>query len=192
MRQLAALTFVTLDGVMQSPGMPDEDPSGGFTQGGWAAPYWEGTMAQVERHAMSEPYDMVLGRTTYDIFAGHWPKAPKSALSDRLNAACKYVATSDPDSLKWENSHPITGNIAERFRSLKKQDGPLLQVHGSARLIQTLMAHELIDEYRLWVFPVITGGGKRLFEDGSTPSQLKLTRSEPSENGTMMQFYRTL
>ncbi|MFA3919167.1 dihydrofolate reductase family protein [Ruegeria hyattellae] len=190
MRQLAILTFVTLDGVMQSPSMPEEDPSEGFEHGGWAAPFWEGVMDQVERHAMSEPYDMVFGRKTYDIFAGHWPNAPKSALSDRMNGARKYVATSQPDGLRWENSHPINDDVVGDISSLKARDGPLLQVHGSARLIQTLLAHNLIDEFRLWIFPVVVGGGKRLFENGSPPCRLKLTRFEHCGNGATMQFYQ--
>ncbi|MDP5218804.1 dihydrofolate reductase family protein [Ruegeria sp. 2205SS24-7] len=190
MRQLAVLTFVTLDGVMQSPSMPEEDPSGGFEHGGWAAPYWEGVMDQVERHAMSDPYDMVFGRKAYDLFAGHWPNAPKSALSDRINKARKYVVTSQPSSLHWQNARPINGNIAEEISTLKAQDGPLLQVHGSSRLIQALLAHRLIDEFRLWVFPVVVGGGKRLFENGSPPCQLKLIRFEHCGNGVTMQFYR--
>ena len=190
MRQLAILTFVTLDGVMQSPTMPEEDPSEGFEHGGWAAPYWDGVIQQVERHAMSEPYDMVFGRKTYDIFAGHWPNAPKSALSDRINGARKYVVTSQPDSLRWENSHPINHDVVGEISSLKAQDGPLLQVHGSARLIRTLFAHNLIDEFRLWIFPVVVGSGKRLFENGSPPCQLKLTRIEHCGNGATMQFYR--
>ncbi|WP_170519039.1 dihydrofolate reductase family protein [Ruegeria atlantica] len=190
MRQLAVLTFVTLDGVMQSPSMPEEDPAEGFEHGGWAAPYWEGVMEQVERHAMSEPYDMVFGRKTYDIFAGHWPGAPKSALSDRMNLARKYVVTSQPDSLRWENSHPINDGVVDGISTLKAQDGPLLQVHGSAQLIQTLLAHNLIDELRLWIFPVVVSNGKRLFEYGSPPCQLKLTRFEQCGKGVMMQFYR--
>lgn len=190
MRQLAILTFVTLDGVMQSPSMPEEDPSDGFANGGWAAPYWDGVMDQVERHAMSEPYDMVFGRQTYDIFAGHWPNAPKSALSNRMNSATKYVVTSQPEGLRWENSRPINDDVAGGISTLKAQDGPLLQVHGSARLIQTLLSHNLIDEFRLWIFPVVVGGGKRLFENGSPPCQLKLTRFEHCGNGATMQFYR--
>ncbi len=190
MRQLAILTFVTLDGVMQSPSMPEEDPSEGFEHGGWAAPYWDGVMEQVERHAMSEPYDMVFGRKTYDIFAGHWPDAPKSTLSDRMNGARKYVVTSQPDSLRWENSFAINNEVAEEISALKAQDGPLLQLHGSSQLIQTLLAHDLIDEFRLWIFPVVVGSGKRLFENGSPPCHLKLTRFEDCGNGATMQFYR--
>ncbi|WP_299869780.1 dihydrofolate reductase family protein [uncultured Roseobacter sp.] len=190
MRKLAALTFVTLDGVMQSPSMPEEDPSNGFRQGGWAAPYWEGVMDQVERKAMSEPYDMVFGRKTYDIFAGHWPNAPQSALSDRMNAARKYVATSDPGTLKWENSYPVSGDVAAGIRALKEENGPLLQVHGSSQLIQELILHQLIDEFRIWIFPVIVGSGKRLFEHGNPPIKAELASVEESGNGVAMMIYQ--
>ncbi|CCN72639.1 dihydrofolate reductase family protein [Vibrio nigripulchritudo] len=190
MRKLAILAFVTLDGVMQSPSMPEEDPSGGFTHGGWAAPYWEGVMTQVERYAMSEPYDMVFGRNTYDIFAGHWPSAPKSTLSDRMNAARKYVVTSNPQTLIWENSIAITGDVVSEIQTLKDQSGHLLQVHGSTNLIQTLLKHDLIDELRLWLFPVVVGNGKRLFEASTGTRQLTLTKFERCENGVTMNFYR--
>ncbi|MEM9524534.1 MAG: dihydrofolate reductase family protein [Pseudomonadota bacterium] len=190
MRELAVLTFVTLDGVMQAPSMPEEDQSGGFTQGGWAAPYWQGVMAQVQREAMADPYDIVFGRRTYDIFAGHWPNAPESALSSMMNAARKYVATSDPHGLSWSNSVPVTGDIGDGFRRLKRQDGPRLQVHGSAKLIQALLAHDLIDEFRLWVFPVTVGQGKRLFEAGCPSMDLTLCKSGDCANGVAMRIYR--
>ncbi|WP_300018215.1 dihydrofolate reductase family protein [uncultured Roseobacter sp.] len=190
MRDLAILTFVTLDGVMQSPSMAEEDPSNGFAQGGWAAPFWEETMPHVAATAMAMPYDILFGRNTYDIFAGHWPSAPKSDQSDQLNLAQKHVVTSHPDPLTWQNSHPITGNVVEAIRELKRQDGPLLQVHGSARLIQTLLANDLIDEFRLWTFPVVVGTGKRLFETGTKPVVLAHVRSETLGNGVVGQTLR--
>ncbi len=190
MRELAVITFVTLDGVMQSPSMPEEDPSGGFTQGGWAAPYWEGVMPHVERVAMSEPYDILFGRKTYDIFAGHWPNAPRSDLGDRLNAARKYVATSQTPPLSWENSHSLSGDVAEAVQELKDQDGPLLQVHGSSALIQTLQAHDLIDEFRIWTFPVVVGTGKRLFEGTALPRAYAMIRTESLGEGVTHQCLR--
>ena len=190
MRELAVLSFVTLDGVMQSPSMPEEDPSGGFTQGGWAAPYWEGVMPHVERVAMSKPYDILFGRQTYDIFAGHWPNAPHSDLGDRLNAAKKYLATSQTPPLSWENSQVLSGELAKEVQELKHQDGPLLQVHGSSALIQTLQAHDLIDEFRIWTFPVVVGAGKRLFEGTAAPRTYALTRAETLENGVTHQCLR--
>jgi dihydrofolate reductase len=191
MRKLAVLTFVTLDGVMQSPSRPEEDPSNGFKLGGWAAPYWGGVMEQVDRHAMSEPYEMVFGRKTYDIFASHWPNAPKSALSDRMNAARKYVVTSRKRDLNWQNTQSLSGDVAAEFRTLKEQSGPLLQVHGSSQLIKELLAHQLIDEFRLWIFPVVVGGGKRLFERESPSAQMELTAVEPNGNGATMVIYQT-
>ncbi|MEO0498492.1 MAG: dihydrofolate reductase family protein [Pseudomonadota bacterium] len=190
MRELAVLSFVTLDGVMQSPSMPEEDPSGGFAQGGWAAPYWEGVMPHVERTAMKEPYDILFGRRTYDIFAGHWPNAPQSDLGDRLNAARKYVATSQSEPLVWENSHAFMGDIGDALQKLKAQDGPLLQIHGSSKLIQALQALDLIDEYRIWTFPVVVGAGKRLFEGDASPRQYTLKRAEALENGVTHQCFR--
>jgi len=190
MRNLAILTFVTLDGIMQGPGSPDEDRSGGFTAGGWAALYWEEVMDQVRREAMQTPYEMLFSRKTFDIFADHFPKAGKSPETDMMNAARKYVVTSTPGTLGWRNATAITGDIPAAVRELKDQDGPLLQVHGSGKLIQTLHAHGLIDEYRLWTFPVVVGSGKRLFEPGCATAELHLTRCEPCANGVVMRFYR--
>lgn len=189
MRNLAILTFVTLDGVMQAPVMAEEDMSGGFDQGGWAAPYWDGVMPEVERTAMYAPYDMLFGRITYDIFAGHWPTAPRSALSERMNAARKHVVTSRSKPLTWTNSQAITGDIAGEIRALKAQNGPLLQVHGSAQLIQLLLAQDLIDIFRLWTFPVIAGRGKRLFSGKYPPIGVTLTAQLTLANGVVMQTY---
>ena len=190
MRELAVLSFVTLDGVMQSPSMPEEDPSGGFTQGGWAAPYWEGVMPHVERVAMSKPYDILFGRKTYDVFAGHWPNVPRSELGDRLNAARKYVATSRNSPLGWENSHALNGDVAKAVQELKELDGPLIQVQGSSAMIQTLQAHDLIDEFRIWTFPVVVGAGKRLFEGTASPRAYALVRAETLGNGVTHQCLR--
>lgn len=192
MRDLAVLAFVTLDGVIQAPHMANEDRSGSFERGGWAAPYWDDVMARVERTALRKPYDLLLGRRTYDLFAGHWPNAPRSELSERLNAARKYVVTSSPGGLTWQNTHPVTGDIAEKIRRLKAQDGPLLQVHGSSELIQLLLSHDLIDVFRIWTFPTVTGPGKRLFSGQYQALQLSLCAHEVLENGVMMQTYRRI
>lgn len=183
MRDLAVLAFVTLDGVMQAPGTPDEDRSGGFDQGGWATPFWEGVMAHVLQTAMAQPYDILLGRKTYDNFAGHWPDAPPSGASDRLNSARKYVATHDQEGLLWNNTQALEGDAVDAVRELKAQDGLLLQVHGSTQLIQTLLAHDLIDEFRLWTFPVMVGRGKRLFDGEHPPMALQTVAAEALENG---------
>lgn len=190
MRNIAILTFITLDGVMQAPSKPDEDRSGNFERGGWATPYWNGVMEQVQREAMSKTYDMLFGRKTYDLFAGHWPDAAGDPVADMMNAASKYVVTSRPDNLGWKHSHAISGDIARKISDLKLEDGPILQIHGSWELIQFLLAHDLIDEFRLWTFPVVAGSGKRLFEKPAKPETLKLTKSEPCANGVVMNIYQ--
>lgn len=177
---------------MQSPGRPDEDPSGGFKQGGWGVDCWEEVMDQVMREAMAEPYDLLLGRKTYELFAPHWSSAASdNPVAVKLNSATKYVATSTLSEFTWENSRPLTGDIASAVARLKEQDGPLLQVHGSWQLIQTLLANQLIDEYRLWTFPVIVGAGKRLFAEGGMPAHLKLIKSDVCPSGATMGIYRT-
>lgn len=190
MRELAVLTFVTLDGVMQAPGVPDEDTSGGFAYGGWAAEYWPEVMAQVEKEAMAQPFDLLFGRKTYDIFASYWPNAPESAHGRKLNAATKYVVTSSSRNLEWQNSIPIRGDVATEVATLKDSDGPLLQVHGSSELIQTLLANDLIDEFRLWTFPIVLGTGKSLFGDGVIPANLGLVKASTTSNGVAMGIYR--
>lgn len=190
MRKLAVLTFLTLDGVMQSPSSPDEDPSDGFTKGGWARNCWDEVMEQVMQEAMAEPYDLLLGRTTYEMFAEAFAGADNNPLTEKLNNATKFVVTSGPKPLAWKNSQRVTGNIATEISQLKGQDGPLLQVHGSWQLIQLLLAHHLIEEFRLWTFPVVVGAGKRLFADGAIPTALELTRFGPLPCGAVMNFYR--
>ena len=193
MRELAILSFVTLDGVMQSPTSPEEDPSGGFSGGGWGAPYWEEVMPQVYAEAMSAPYDLLFGRKTYDIFASHWPNVDgaEDPVAARLNGGHKYVVTrSDSHPLPWAESTRLTGDVVSEIKSLKAGEGPLLQVHGSAELIQTLLAHNLIDEFRLWTFPVVVGGGKRLFAEGAVPGNIKLMRTGSTGNGVVMGVYR--
>ena len=191
MRKLAILTFQTLDGVMQAPGLPEEDLSGGFTQGGWAKECWEEVMEQVGREAMAELYDLLLGRNTYDVFAPYFSSAePGDPTAQKLNEAKKYVVTSRPDELTWKNSVKISGDIAVDISALKEEAGPLLQVHGSWQLIQALLEHGLIDEYRLWTFPVVVGNGKRLFSDGAIPAKHKLIKFESCPSGAFMHFYQ--
>ena len=192
MRLLAVLSFVILDGVMQSPSAPEEDRSDGFAQGGWAAPYWEGVMGHVMQKAMAQPYDILFGRKTYDIFARHWPSAPASEVSTVLNDARKYVATSKADLLAWQNTHILEGEAIDAVRRLKAEEGPLLQVHGSATLIQSLLAADLIDEFRLWTFPVTVGAGKRLFGGGTKPCRFHAQATEALENGVCYQNLRRL
>ncbi len=189
MRKLIVSTFLTLDGVMQAPGGPEEDDSGGFSHGGWSVHYWDELMGQVMGGAMSTPFDLVLGRRTYDIFAAYWPNAPEEAGAKPLNDATKYVASRNRPTLEWSKSVLIEGDAAEGIAALKKEDGPELQVHGSGNLIQTLLRHNLVDQYRLWVFPLVIGSGKRLFSEGTIPSGLKLVDSKVSTTGVVMGTY---
>jgi dihydrofolate reductase len=186
MRKLAVNTFMSLDGVMQAPGGPDEDPTGGFTLGGWGVPYFdEEMMAQV---AESGPYELLLGRGTYEIFAAHWPYA-EGPIADQLNSTRKHVASTTLEKLGWNNSTLIGGDVADYVERLKSEDGPEIQVHGSPGLIQTLLEHDLIDEYRLWIFPVVIGAGKRFFGDGTSPGAMKLTGSKVSKTGVTINTY---
>jgi dihydrofolate reductase len=189
MRRLIVSTFLTLDGVMQAPGGPGEDDDNGFTQGGWSVNYWDERMGQVMTEAMSTPFDLLLGRRTYDIFAAYWPHAPEDAGGKPLNQATKYVASRGRPTLEWSPSVLIEGDAAEDIAALKREDGPELQVHGSGNLIQTLLRHNLVDQYRLWVFPVVIGSGKRLFSEGTIPSGLKLVDSKVSTTGVVMGTY---
>jgi dihydrofolate reductase len=190
MRRLIVQTFLTLDGVMQAPGGPEEDDSGGFTQGGWSVNYWDDRMGEVMGAAMGVPFDLLLGRKTYDIFAAYWPHASEEAGAKPLNDATKYVASRSHPTLEWSESVLIEGDAAEDIADLRKQDGPELQVHGSGNLIQTLLRNNLVDEFRLWVFPLVIGSGKRLFSDGTIPAGLKLVDSTVSSTGVVMGTYQ--
>ncbi len=185
MRELAILTFVSADGVMQAPKMQEEDPSGGFTQGGWANPCWDNVMESVGQNAMSEPYDVLLGRNTYDRFAPAF-----SGSESPLDSATKYVVTSRPIDKAWKPTIEISGDVPAAIDALKAEDGPLLQVHGSHGLVQLLLQHGLIDEYRIWTFPVVLGSGKRLFGDGAAPANIVLQTSEALTSGAVMSIYR--
>ena len=189
MRKLIVSTFLTLDGVMQAPGGPGEDDSGGFALGGWSVNYWDDRMGQVMDEAMSTPFDLVLGRKTYDIFAAHWPHATDEDGAKPLNDATKYVASRSDPALEWSNSVLIEGDAAVGVAALKTQEGPELQVHGSGNLIQTLLRDNLVDQYRLWIFPLVIGSGKRLFSEGTLPAGLKLVDSVVSTTGVVMATY---
>jgi len=189
MRKLIVSTFLTLDGVMQAPGGPGEDDSDGFKHGGWSVNYWDDRMGQIMGEATSKPFAMVLGRKTYDIMAAFWPTAPEEAGGKVFNDATKHVASRGRPTLEWSNSVLIEGDAADGLAALKQEDGPELQVHGSANLIQTLLRHNLIDEYRLWVFPLVIGSGKRLFSDGTVPAGLRLVDSKTSTTGVAINTY---
>ena len=190
LRKLAILTFMTLDGVMQAPSDPSEDRSGEFAHGGWARPCWDEVMEQVMCEAMAEPYDLLLGRTTYDMFAASFPNSsPDNPVASKLNDATKYVITSNPNNLDWKNTVQVTGDLPVEIANLKGQAGPLLQVHGSWQLIQMLLTHQLVDEFRTWTFPVILGSGKKLFGSGTAPVGLSLKKSARCSNGATMSIY---
>jgi dihydrofolate reductase len=188
MRKLIVSTFMTLDGVMQAPGGPEEDTSGGFAHGGWSVKHWDERMDEFMTEATSAPFAMVLGRRTYEILASYWPTAEEPG-AEQLNDATKYVASRSSLELTWQNSVLIEGDAATGIVNLKEEDGPELQVHGSANLIQTLLRHNLVDLYRLFVFPVVVGSGKRLFDDGTIPSTLRLVDSKVSTTGVVYGIY---
>ncbi len=193
MRKLIVLTFITLDGVMQAPGGPEEDTSGGFKYGGWVAGYWDDILGGVMDEQMAEPFDLLLGRKTYEIFASYWPyvksDAPDGPIADKFNSTKKYVASTTLGKLDWNNSTLLKGNTVQEIKKLKQQDGPELQVHGSGNLIQTLLKHDLVDEFRLKIFPITLGTGKRLFGDGTIPVGLKLVDSKTSTTGVIVATY---
>jgi dihydrofolate reductase len=186
MRILAVNTFMSLDGVMQSPGGPEEDPTGGFTHGGWGVSYFDDDM--MGRMADADPYDLLLGRGTYEIFAAHWPYSD-GPIADRLNAARKHVASTTLERVDWSNSTLIDGDVAEYVTDLKRTPGAEVQVHGSPGLIQTLLRHDLVDEYRMWIFPLVLATGKRFFGDGTLPVGLRLTGSETTSTGVTINTY---
>jgi dihydrofolate reductase len=187
MRKLAINTFMSLDGVMQSPGGPEEDPTGSFGHGGWAVPYFDDTMMQ--QMAESAPYELLLGRGTYEIFAAHWPY-DEGPIADHLNGTRKHVASTTRDELEWNNSVLIAGDVAEYVTRIKDEEAPEIQVHGSPGLIQTLLAHDLIDEFRIWTFPVLLGTGKRCFGTGTVPAALTLVDTKATKTGVIVAIYQ--
>jgi dihydrofolate reductase len=188
-RDLVAVTQLTLDGVMQAPGGPEEDPTGGFAHGGWSVAYFDDVLGEALDEAMARPFDIVLGRKTYEIFAAHWPYAD-DPVARTLNAATKHVASTTLKRLEWSNSSLIEGDVPAGIARLKRQDGPELHVLGSWDLVQTLIAHELVDEFRLWIFPVLVGPGKRLFAGGTPPAGLRLDEAITTTTGVVIATYR--
>lgn len=190
MRKIVAGAFVSLDGIMQAPGGPEEDPTGGFRHGGWTVPYWDEPMGHFMDECFSRPFDLLLGRKTYDIFAAHWPfVGEEDPIGKVFNEVTKYVATSSRSSLTWSNSVALTGDVPAEVGRLKQGDGPDLLTQGSSVLLQTLLAHDLIDEFRLLTFPVLLGRGKRLFGQGTADGALKLTENRVSTTGVTMSVY---
>lgn len=189
MRKIVVLSFISLDGVMQAPGSPDEDTSGDFKYGGWTAPYIDEQSGEIMSKQMSMPFDLLLGRKTYDIFAGYWPNQ-QGEIAEAFDRAAKYVVSRKEDAyLTWDNSRLIDGDVVAKLKELKNEDGPLLQVYGSGDMVQTLLQNDLVDELWLKTFPVILGKGKRLFADGAIPVAFKLIETTVTPSGVIFANY---
>jgi dihydrofolate reductase len=187
MRKLIVFEHISLDGVIQAPGGPEEDPSNGFKFGGWSAPYSDDKIGEVLMKKMNAPFDLLLGRKTFDIWAGYWPQ--HADLWPGVNTATKYVASNTLTSHEWKPSVFLSGDIAEKISKIKKTDGSDLHVWGSGNLLQTLMKHDLVDVFSLMIYPVTLGSGKRLFVDGTIPAAFKVTESMVSSTGVIAASY---
>ena len=190
MRKIIAITHVTLDGVMQGPGGPEEDPRNGFTHGGWAMPFVDEAAKQVIGEIIAGEFDMLLGRRTYQIFAAYWPNQGDNPIAKAFNKATKYVVTRTLDQLDWKTSRRISGDVVDELRRLKASHGPALHIWGSGNLLQTLIAADLVDEHRLWIIPVVLGEGKRLFENGVPPRGFSLVATSSTPSGVLFNTYR--
>src|SRR5690349_17900439 len=188
MRKIIVLTFLSLHGVMQGPGGPTEDPSGNFTLGGWTVPYFDEFLGQVMTDQMGQPFDLLLGRKTFEIFASYWPQHEEEGAG--INNATKYVASNTLREHEWRKSVFLNGDVAGKIKKLKEEEGPDLQVHGSGNLIQTLMENDLVDEFWLKIFPVTLGTGKRLFAQGTIPTAYTLVDSKTSPSGVIVAALR--
>ena len=188
MRKINVLTFMTMDGVMQGPGGPEEDTSNGFNRGGWSVGYFDEAVGQEMGKQMGGKFDLLLGRRTYEIFKAHWPQS-KDPIADVINNAAKYVATNRPLGKDW-NTTRLEGDVAAAIRKLKAETGPELQVHGSGTLIQTLLKNDLADELWLKIFPVTVGSGRRLFAEGTAYAGFELIESSASPSGVILAKYR--
>ncbi|MBE7556160.1 MAG: dihydrofolate reductase family protein [Anaerolineales bacterium] len=188
MRKIIVLSFITLDGVMQAPGGPTEDTSGNFTHGGWTVPYFDNFLGQIMGEQMSKPFDLLLGRKTFEIFASYWPQHPEEWPG--INDATKYVASNTLTTHEWNKSVFLKGNVVDEIKKLKQQEGPDLQVHGSGNLIQTLLKHDLVDEFWLKIFPVTLGPGKRLFGEGTMSGAFSLHEAKTSPLGVIVASYK--
>lgn len=190
MRKIIAITQLSLDGVMQSPGGKEEDPRSGFDLGGWAMAYGDATLHGVLNETISGPFDLLLGRRTYDIWAGYWPQNGDNPIGAAFNRATKYVATRRAKKLGWAQSERLDGDIVKKLHRLKAGKGPELHVWGSGNLLQTLIAADLVDEYRHWICPLVLGKGKRLFEPGLPSRPLALVESVSTTTGVLINTYR--
>jgi dihydrofolate reductase len=188
MRKVIVLSFITMDGVMQAPGGPEEDTSGGFTHGGWTVPYFDQFLSEVMGAQMSQPFDLLLGRKTFEIFASYWPDHEEEGAG--INKATKYVASHTLTTHEWHKTVFLKGDVVAEIRMLKAGEGPDLQVHGSGDFIQTLLQHDLVDELWLKVFPLVLGSGKRLFAGGTIPASFTLSDSKVSPHGVIIASYK--
>jgi dihydrofolate reductase len=188
MRKIIVLTFVTLDGVMQAPGGPEEDESGNFKHGGWTVPYFDDSLGRVMAEQMSHPFDLLLGRKTFELFAAYWPHHEDEGAG--INKATKYVASNTLKRHEWNKSVFLSGDVVKEIKRLKQQDGPELQVHGSSNFIQTLLQNDLVDEFWLKIFPVTLGAGKRLFDKGTVPASYELVESKSFSNGVIIANFK--
>jgi dihydrofolate reductase len=187
MRKIIVIEFITLDGVMQAPGGPAEDTSDGFKYGGWSVPFADGLLGKTMAEQMKEPFELLLGRKTYDIFAGYWPQ--HEDMWPGVNKATKYVVSKTPMSPTWENTVVLKDNVVDGLRELKKQDGPNLHVWGSGNFVQTLFKNDLVDELWLKIYPITLGSGKRLFAEGVVPVAYKLMDSKVTPSGVIVANY---
>lgn len=187
MGKIIIATFVTMDGVIQAPGGPEEDSTGGFKWGGWSANFWDDMMNQYMANLMNEPFDLLLGRRTYEIFAAHWAFT-NDEMGEKFTAVIKYVVSHSPQKLEWKNSQLVTGNVPAELKKVK-QGGKKLVVFGSGNLTQTLLTHGLIDEAYIWTFPVTVGKGKRLFGEGTVPATWKVSDAKTSGTGVIIAKY---
>ena len=187
-RKLVADVFASMDGVMQAPGGAEEDPDENFRHGGWSMAYWDEAMGKVMDETMAKPSEIVLGRKTYDIFVGYWPKRDDENAAI-LNRATKHVASRSRKKLEWANASLLDLDVVAAVRALKQKPGPPLHTIGSANLLQTLLKNDLVDELELWIFPVVVGTGKKLFDGGGIPTAWKLTKSVTSTTGVLMLHY---
>ena len=190
MRKIIAITQVTLDGVMQGPGGPEEDPRNGFTLGGWAMPFLDDAGSRAIGETIAGEFDMLLGRRTYEIFASYWPDQGDNPIAKAFNKATKYVVTRTLDQIDWKPSQRLGSDVVDELRRLKASAGPEFHVWGSGNLLQTLIGAELVDEHRLWVFPVVLGQGNRLFESGLPPHGLALVATHSTPSGVLLNTYR--
>jgi dihydrofolate reductase len=190
MRKIKIIEHISLDGVIQAPGGPEEDPSDGFAYGGWAGPHADPEAGGHIVAAHGDAFDLLLGRRTYDIWSGHWPKAPKSPMADSINAATKYVATHRPKSLEWGPAEGLGADIVEGIRRIKEKSGSHLIVWGSSTLTPVLLEHGLADEVMLLVFPVLLGVGKRIFSEGTPPRELALVSTKAAGSGVIISTYK--